>query len=94
MPKNSIDHCKDCGIRLKNTKHIRTRPMSCPDCVQRINPSLREICKDLKKKNENMPDEDWSVLNCPKAMNEVEYGRVVKRSNASARETTLSEIII
>jgi len=94
MPKNSIDHCKDCGIRLKNTKHIRTRPMSCPDCVQRINPSLREICKDLKKKNENMPDEDWSVLDCPKAVNEIEYGRVSRVSNAAPHETTLSEVII
>ena len=92
MPKNCLDYCKDCGIKLKNTKHLRTYPKLCPDCRgyhQSTNVGVREICKDLKKKNENMPDEDWSVLDCPKAVNEVEYGRVV-----TARETTLSEIII
>ena len=95
MPRDSVDHCKDCGIRLKNTKHIRTRPMSCPDCVQKLNPCVREICKELKKKNANLPDDDdWSALDCPKAVKEVEYGRVVRKSNFTAHETTLSEIII
>jgi len=53
-----------------------------------------EVCK-LKKKNENLPDDDdWSALDCPKAVKEVEYGRVVRKSNVTAHETTLSEIII
>ncbi len=98
MPKNCLDYCKDCGIKLKNTKHLRTYPKLCPDCRgyhQSTNVGVREICKELKKKNENLPDDDdWSALDCPKAVKEVEYGRVVRKSNVTAHETTLSEIII
>ncbi len=32
MPKGSIDHCADCKVRLKNTKHERTKATLCPDC--------------------------------------------------------------
>tara|TARA_R100001460_G_scaffold96486_1_gene138902 strand:- start:2971 stop:3255 length:285 start_codon:yes stop_codon:yes gene_type:complete len=94
MPKNSIDHCKDCGVRLKNTKHIRTRPMSCPDCVQKLNPSVRDIFKEMQRKPTTpAPDEMW-FEDDPRAVNEIEYGRVSRVSNAAPHETTLSEVII
>lgn len=98
MPRDCLDHCKDCGIKLKNTKHLRTYPKLCPDCRgdhQSSNVGVRDLFKELQKKNENLvDDDDWSVQDCPEAVKEVEYGRVSKKSNVSAVETTLSEIII
>ena len=94
MPKNCLDYCKDCGIKLKNTKHLRTRSMSCPDCVQKLNPCVRDIFKEMQRKPTTpAPDELW-FEDDPKAVEEVEYGRVSRKSNVSAVETTLSEIII
>ena len=92
MPKNSIDHCKDCGVRLKNTKHIRTRPMSCPNCVQKLNPSVRDIFKEMQRKPTTpAPDEMW-FEDDPRAVNEIEYGRVIKRATTINSSTTLGDV--
>ena len=104
MPKNSIDHCKDCGSLLKNTKHERIEPKLCSMCrgeyqSSGVNTAVREIYK-LAQLNPTEPAEDeiWFEDIGEKAMAKAEkqdqIGRINKTSSIEARETTLSEIII
>ena len=104
MPKNSIDHCKDCGVLLKNTKHERIEPKVCSMCrgeyqSSGVNTAVREIYK-LAQLNPTEPAEDemWFEDIGEKAMAKAEkqdqIGRINKTSSIEARETTLSEIII
>ena len=102
MPKNSIDHCKDCGVLLKNTKHERIEPKVCSMCrgeYQSCNTGVREIYK-LAQLNPTEPAEDEMLFEDigkkakARAEMEDEIGRINKTSSIEARETTLSEIII
>ena len=102
MPKNSIDHCKDCGSLLKNTKHERIEPKVCSMCrgeYQSCNTGVREIYK-LAQLNPTEPAEDEMLFEDigkkakARAEMEDEIGRINKTSSIEARETTLSEIII
>ena len=102
MPKNSIDHCKDCGVLLKNTKHERIEPKVCSMCrgeYQSCNTGVREIYK-LAQLNPTEPAEDEMLFEdidkkaMARAKMEDEIGRINKTSSIEARETTLSEIII
>jgi len=102
MPKNSIDHCKDCGVLLKNTKHERIEPKVCSMCrgeYQSCNTGVREIYK-LAQLNPTEPAEDEMLFEdidkkaMARAEMEDEIGRINKTSSIEARETTLSEIII
>ena len=97
MPKNCLDYCKDCGIKLKNTKHVRTHPKLCPDCRgynSTLNPSVREVFNELQKKPTIPAEDELWFEDCPKAVREVEYGRVVRKTNVAPVETTLSDLII
>ena len=91
----SLNHCKVCGIKLPPTKERRTHRKMCWDCRgdhQSHNQALREIFKELQKRKPVV--EEGVFEDDPRAVKELEYGRVIKRSNVTARETTLSEIII
>ena len=104
MPKNSIDHCKDCGVLLKNTKHERIEPKLCSMCrgeyqSSGVNTAVREIYK-LAQLNPTEPAEDEMLFEDigakakAKAEMEDEIGRINKTSSMESCETTLSEIII
>ena len=102
MPKNSIDHCKDCGVLLKNTKHERIEPKVCSMCrgeYQSCNTGVREIYK-LAQLNPTEPAEDEMLFEDigekakARAEMEDEIGRINKTSSIEARETTLSEVMI
>ena len=91
----SLNHCKVCGIELPPTKERRTHRKMCWDCRgdhQSQNQALREIFKELQKRKPVV--EEGVFEDDPRAVKELEYGRVIKRSNVTARETPLSEIII
>jgi hypothetical protein len=90
-----LNVCKVCGIDLPPTKERRTHRKMCWDCRgdhQSHNQALREIFKELQKRKPVV--EEGVFEDDPRAVKELEYGRVIKRSNVTARETTLSEIII
>jgi len=96
MPKNSIDHCKDCGVLLKNTKHERLEPKVCSMCrgeYQSCNTGVREIYK-LAQLNPTEPAEDEMWFDDigkkakAKAEMEDEIGRINKTTSMEARETT------
>ena len=100
MPKNSIDHCKDCGVLLKNTKHERLEPKVCSMCrgeYQSCNTGVREIYK-LAQLNPTEPAEDEMWFDDidkkakARAEKEDEIGRINKTTSMEARETTLGEL--
>jgi len=102
MPKNSIDHCKDCGVLLKNTKHERLEPKVCSMCrgeYQSCNTGVREIYK-LAQLNPTEPAEDEMWFDDigkkakAKAEMEDEIGRINKTTSMEARETTLSDVMV
>jgi len=82
MPKGSIDHCADCKIRLKNTKHERTKATLCPDCRgnAHTNYKTKELTNNLALRNSKMTKEDLEISedafqDDPRAINEVLVGR-------------------
>ena len=83
MPKDSIDNCSDCKVRLKNTKHIRTKATLCPDCrggYTSCNPKAKELTTNLVLRNSKMTNEDLEISedafqDDPRAINEVLVGR-------------------
>jgi hypothetical protein len=91
-----LNSCKECGQKLKIVKHIRHRQKLCPDCRgfrTSGSQAIRDVTENLKKRNANIiDDDDWSTQDDPRALKEKEYGRVIRVSHASARETTLSEL--
>tara|TARA_R100001369_G_scaffold14805_1_gene29528 strand:- start:4428 stop:4802 length:375 start_codon:yes stop_codon:yes gene_type:complete len=82
MPKDSIDHCADCKVRLKNTKHERTKATLCPDCRgnAHTNYKTKELTNNLALRNSKMTKEDLEISedafqDDPRAINEVLVGR-------------------
>jgi len=82
MPKGSIDHCADCKVRLKNTKHERTKATLCPDCRgnAHTNYKTKELTNNLALRNSKMTKEDLEISedafqDDPRAINEVLVGR-------------------
>ena len=92
----NVDCCKECGEQLKKVKHARQKQNLCPDCRglrTSGSQAIRDVTENLKKRNANIiDDDDWSTQDDPRALKEKEYGRVIRVSHASARETTLSEL--
>ena len=91
MPKGSIDHCTDCGTRLKNTKHERQKESRCTMCgSNHISQNMRvsELTRELQVRNSNMTFEELEISenafeDSPVALREEEYGRVVKNATSS-----------
>jgi|TARA_R110000850_G_C9589997_1_gene427351 hypothetical protein len=92
MPKNSIDHCSECKVRLKNTKHERTKATLCPDCrgIVGTNYKIKELTNSLFLRNNKMTNEDLEISedafqDDPRAINEVLKGRVFTAETSMAR---------
>ena len=92
MPKNSIDHCSECKVRLKNTKHERTKATLCPDCrgIVGTNYKTKELTNSLFLRNSKMTNEDLEISEDafqadPTAINEVLKGRVFTAETSMAR---------
>jgi len=99
MPKGSIDHCADCKVRLKNTKHERTKATLCPDCRgnAHTNYKTKELTNNLALRNSKMTKEDLEISedafqDDPRAINEVLVGRTFTAETSMVRGvSTLAE---
>ena len=92
MKKYGMNSCRECGGKLRRTKYIRVTPTYCPDCTQKLNPSVRDIYKEMQAKPTTpAPDEMW-FEDDPRALKEIEYGRVIKRATTVSSGTTLGEL--
>jgi len=82
--KNIYNYCNDCGARLGRVQHKRRRPSICYACrgTKRGNPELREIFNELQfqnsKKTPQELGEDERFEDDPRALKEIDTGRVVR----------------
>jgi len=89
--------CTDCGIYIQMTKYEKAKLcVRCKSDRQSGNAEVRQIFKDLQKKNAGIVDnDDWSTQDDPRAKTEQLYGKVSKVSTKSAYApvSTLDELI-
>jgi len=88
MNKSGIDlsNCYVCGTKLKEVQHKRSRMRRCKSC------NYLDLGK--VKAREEPSDEDWSVLDDPRAVNEKEYGRVFREpTRIYTGHSSLSELV-
>jgi len=89
--------CYECGEKLKNGNHKRTRPRLCPSCRgDKVggNSELRQVFLDLQKNPPPPSAYEGTFEDDPRALKEIEYGRVVKNPTAIHRgETSLAEVM-
>jgi len=77
-----FSNCSECGEKLKNVNHKRTRPKLCPSCRgDKVggNSELRQVFLDLQKNPPSPSAYEGTFEDDPRAVNEIEYGRVVKQ---------------
>ena len=83
--KNIYNYCSHCGVRLGRVQHKRRRPSICYACrgIKRSNPELRELFNELQAKNSKKTPqelgEDERFEDDPRALKEVDNGRVVRK---------------
>lgn len=80
--KNKFDFCKQCGTRLRVVEK-RYAPRSCTECLKTDNLPNYEFtkaCKDALNPNSDETDGGHVFEDDPKAINEIEYGKVIKQS--------------
>ena len=87
-----MNSCRECGGKLRRTKYIRVTPTYCPDCTQKLNPSVRDIYKEMQAKPTTpAPDEMW-FEDDPRALKEIEYGRVSRNHTHIFSRTILDDM--
>ena len=95
--KNNFDFCKQCGTRLRVVEK-RTAPRSCTDCLNANNYPNYEFskaCKDALNPNTDESDGGNVFEDDPKAVNEIEYGKVEKYAVGYAyTESDMAEPIV
>jgi hypothetical protein len=95
--KNNFDFCKRCGTRLKQVQK-RYAARCCPDCLvaeNRPNYEFVKACKDAMNPNTDESDGGNVFEDDPKAVNELEYGKVQKVSAGYVySESAIAEPII
>ena len=83
-----LSNCYVCGEKLKEVLHKRNHMRRCKSCIYH---GIGEI----KPAAEEELDEDWSVLDDPRAEKEIQYGRVFRQpTQIISGGTNLSEIMI
>ena len=77
--------CTDCGIYIQMTKYEKAKLcVRCKSDRQSGNAEVRQIFKELQKKNAGIVDnDDWSTQDDPRAATEQLYGKVSKVPNRS-----------
>ena len=87
--------CCECGEKLKDVNHKRTRPKLCPSCRgDKVggNSGLRQVFLDLQKNPPPPSAYEGTFEDDPRAVNEIEYGRVVKQPTVQlASQSTLGD---
>jgi len=70
-----LDCCGYCGVKLRRVGYPRNKITRCPECIY----LGLGVNKD-KVNVEALDEDDWSTQDDPRAVNEIEYGRVTKNS--------------
>jgi len=82
-----FENCYVCGAKLKEVTTKRNLQRRCKSCV------YHGIGK-LKPVEVETDEEDWSVLDDPRAVNEKEYGRVLREpTRIYTGHSSLSELV-
>lgn len=68
----NFENCYVCGTRLKEVSHKRNSQRRCKSCIY-------HGVGEIKPAVETSDEDDWSVLDDPRAVNEKEYGRVFRQ---------------
>lgn len=95
--KLNLTDCYQCGKKLKNVSYQRTTPKRCSKCRfegRGDNAELRKIYRQFLKKPTKPAEDEMVFEDDPRALKEIEYGKVRRVSREHhAKETTLSELI-
>ena len=90
--------CTDCGIYIKMSKYEKAKLcVRCKSDRQSGNSEVRQIFKELQKKNaRDFDKDDWSTQDDPRAATEQLYGKVSKVPDRSghARASCIADEII
>jgi hypothetical protein len=94
----NFDNCKDCGLPLKETKHLRTNRKACGMCLgeySSVNKGVRKIFKEMQAKPTIISEDEKWFEDDPRAEKDDQYGRVSKNSSvvSSWGMSALSEIM-
>ena len=94
----NFDNCKDCGLPLKETKHLRTNRKACGMCLGEyasVNKGVRKIFKEMQAKPTIISEDEKWFDDDPRAEKDDQYGRVSKNSSvvSSWGMSPLSEIM-
>lgn len=95
----NYEHCIKCGNKLRKATRPRTRPKKCYKCLGQSeishNYDLKKYCKEILN-TPTEPGEDELVFeDDPRAVNEIEYGKVVKKSVGYVySESSLGDVIV
>ena len=80
----NYENCAKCGIKLRGATRVRTRPKKCFKCLGQNeiskNFELSRVTKEFLNPNSDESDGGNVFVDDPAAENEIEYGKVVKKS--------------
>ena len=66
MSSNPFDYCKFCKAEMPPSMYKRLRAYMCPNCHDMRRDGNYEVSKifdELREKNKDLPEEDWSDQN-------------------------------
>ncbi|MDB2441739.1 hypothetical protein N9W20_00275 [Candidatus Pelagibacter bacterium] len=82
-----FENCYVCGTKLKEVTHKRNIQRRCKSCIY-------HGVGEVKPVVEEGDEDDWSVLDDPKAVNEKDYGRVFREpTQLYTGHSSLSELV-
>ena len=82
-----FENCYVCGTRLKEVTTKRNSQRRCKSCIYHGVGQLKPVEVDTD-------EEDWSVLDDPRAVNEKDYGRVFREpTRIYTGHSSLSELV-
>ena len=99
MGKMNFENCEKCGDKLRGAIRVRTKPKKCYKCLGQSelanNYELKRYCKEILN-TPTEPGEDELVFeDDPRAVNEIEYGKVIKKSVGYVySESSLGDVIV
>jgi len=94
----NYEYCSKCGEKLRGATRLRTKPKKCYKCLGQSdlakNFELSKFCKELMSTPSDESDGGNVFEDDPKAVAEIEYGKVVKKSiGIVVTQTSLGSII-
>ena len=85
-----FENCYVCGTKLKEVTHKRNIQRRCKSCIYHGVGQMKPVMEESQQEEE----EDWSVLDDPKAVNEKDYGRVFREpTQLYTGHSSLSELV-